>query len=68
MLPVWLQVQKKRSLMTTQNRVFFTTQMNAVELKHQGQGYSCNDVIGHFVSILSNCFHTHSDLLVQFRH
>ena len=32
MLPVWLQVRKKRSLMTTQNRVFFTTQMNAVEL------------------------------------
>ena len=43
--------KKKRSLMTIQNcvkRSLFTTQMKVLELKQQGQGHSCYDVISYF--------------------
>ena len=30
----------------------------------KGRFHSCNDVIGHFVSIFSNCCHTRSDVSV----
>ena len=38
--------------MTIQNRVI-TTQMNVVELWHQGQGHFCNDVISHFLFLVT---------------
>ena len=49
--------------MTIQNRVkssLFTTQMNAVELKYQVQGHSCNDVIGHFLFLVTVVIHVHT--------